>query len=145
MNRLCQAVQSNNSRNPVKLLLLSSVACQNPDAEEQISFAQFCAIGLLRLLVPPHSENEKAVNCLRAMKNSNIEWAAIRPDSLIEEDEVSPYSIHISPIRSLFTPGKTSRINVAHLMMQLITDTGTWSKWKGHMPVIYNEMTATAR
>ena len=31
--------------------------------------------------------------------------------------------------------------NVAHFMVQLITDNGTWSKWKGHMPVIYNGVT----
>ena len=31
--------------------------------------------------------------------------------------------------------------NVAHFMVQLITDNGTWSKWKGDMPVIYNDVT----
>ena len=144
VHRLCQAVQTNNPSNPVKLLLMSSVGCRNSDAEEKISFAQLCVIGLLRLLVPPHSDNEKAANYLRTMigqNNSHIEWTAIRPDDLIENDEVSSYSILVSPTRSIFNAGKTSRINVAHFMVQLITDTGTWSKWKGHMPVIYNDVT----
>ena len=144
VQRLCQAVQTNNPSNPVKLLLMSSVGCRNSDAEEKISFAQLCVIGLIRLLAPPHSDNEKAANYLRTMIGQNhsyIEWAAIRPDDLIENDEVSPYSTHVSPIRSIFNAGKTSRINVAHFMVQLITDTGTWSKWKGHMPVIYNDVT----
>jgi len=144
VHRLCQAVQTNNPSNPVKLLLMSSVGCRNSDAEEKISFAQLCVIGLLRLLVPPHSDNEKAANYLRTMIGQNhsyIESAAIRPDDLIEDDEVTPYSIHSFPIRSIFNAGKTSRINVAHFMVQLITDTGTWSKWKGHMPVIYNDVT----
>ena len=144
VQRLCQAVQVNSPSNPVKLLLMSSVGCRNSDAEEKISFAQLCVIGLLRLLVPPHSDNEKAANYLRTMigqNNSHIEWTAIRPDDLIENDEVSSYSILVSPTRSIFNAGKTSRINVAHFMVQLITDTGTWSKWKGRMPVIYNDVT----
>ena len=144
VQRLCQAVQVNSPSNPVKLLLMSSVGCRNSDAEEKISYAQLCVIGLLRLLVPPHSDNEKAANYLRTMigqNNSHIEWTAIRPDDLIENDEVSSYSILVSPTRSIFNAGKTSRINVAHFMVQLITDTGTWSKWKGHMPVIYNDVT----
>jgi putative NADH-flavin reductase len=146
VHRLCQAVQTNKPSAPIKLLLMSSVGCRNSDAEEKISFAQLFVIGLLRLLVPPHSDNEKAANYLRTMigqNNSHIEWAAIRPDDLIENDEVSAYSIHVSPIRSIFNAGKTSRINVAHFMVQLITDTGTWSKWKGRMPVIYNNGTGS--
>ncbi len=146
VHRLCQAVQTNKPSTPIKLLLMSSVGCRNSDAEEKISFAQLFVIGFLRLLVPPHSDNEKAANYLRTMigqNNSHIEWAAIRPDDLIENDEVSAYSIHVSPIRSIFNAGKTSRINVAHFMVQLITDTGTWSKWKGRMPVIYNNGTGS--
>jgi hypothetical protein len=48
-----------------------------------------------------------------------MEWVARRPDNLIENDEASLYSI-----RSIFNAGKTSRINVAHFMVQLIIDTG---------------------
>ena len=33
----------------------------------------------------------------------------------------------------------TSRINVAHFMADLITDSDTWNRWKGKMPVIYNK------
>lgn len=33
---------------------------------------------------------------------------------------------------------RTSRINVAHFMADLITDNDIWSNWKGKMPVIYN-------
>lgn len=33
----------------------------------------------------------------------------------------------------------TSRINVAHFMADLITDDDTWRRWKGRMPVIYDE------
>jgi hypothetical protein len=64
----------------------------------------------------------------------------VRPDSLIDRDEVTEVEVHPSPIRSaIFEPGSTSRINVAHLMARLITDKDTWDQWKGQMPVIYNK------
>ena len=72
--------------------------------------------------------------------NPHIEWVAVRPDNLINEENVTEYSLHTSPIRSaLFNPGKTSRINVGHFMTRLITDDIIWNKWKGQMPVIYND------
>ncbi len=68
-----------------------------------------------------------------------VEWVAVRPDGLIDEKNISPYEIHPSPTRSaIFNAGKTSRINVAHFMTDLIMDNQTWNQWKGQMPVIYN-------
>ena len=68
-----------------------------------------------------------------------IEWTAVRPDSLIDEDNVTEYEVHPSQIRSaIFDAGRTSRINVGHFMADLITDDNIWNKWKGQMPVIYN-------
>jgi L-rhamnose mutarotase len=100
-------------------------------------------IALLRLLLPPHPDNEKAADFLRVnigQRNPYIEWCAVRPDTLINEENVTGYSLHISPTRSaLFNPGKTSRINVGHFMARLILDDDIWNKWKGQMPVIYNE------
>ena len=141
IHRLCQAVQSNNPAEPVKLLLMSSVGCRNYDLQEKVSFAQSSVIALLRLLIPPHSDNEKAANYLRTMigqNHSHIEWTVVRPDTLTEDDTVSSYTVHASPNRSIFNAGKTSRINVAHFMVKLITDSVTWSDWNGQMPVIYN-------
>ena len=59
---------------------------------------------------------------------------------MIDESDVTEYEVHPSPIRSaIFDAGITSRINVGHFMAELITDSDTWSKWKGQMPVIYNK------
>ena len=72
--------------------------------------------------------------------NQFIEWAAVRPDGLIDDDNVTDYEIHPSPIRSaIFDAGKISRINVGHFMSSLISDDELWNKWKGQMPVIYNK------
>lgn len=64
----------------------------------------------------------------------------VRPDNLIDDSSVSPCTVYASPTRSaIFNPATTSRINVAHFMTDLITDSAIWAEWKGQMPVIYNK------
>ena len=141
--RLCNAIKANKPERPVKYVLMNTTGNRNRDLNEPISLAQKCVIGLLRLLLPPHVDNEKAADYLRTQVGQNnhfIEWTAVRPDGLIDEDAVTEYEIHHSPIRSaIFNAGKTSRINVGNFMASLISDSDLWSKWKGQMPVIYNK------
>lgn len=140
--RLCNAIKTNKSEKPTRYVLMNTTGNSNRDLHEPISFGQRCVIGLLRLLLPPHVDNEKAADYLRTIIGQNdreVEWVAARPDSLIDEDNVTEYEVHPSPIRSaIFNSGRTSRINVGHFMADLITDDNTWNKWKGQMPVIYN-------
>jgi hypothetical protein len=144
--RLCSAIKANKAQTPVKFVLMNTTGNSNRDLQERISFGQACVIGLLRLLLPPHVDNEEAADYLRTQigpDNGTIEWAAVRPDGLINEGEVTEYEVHASPIRSaIFDPGKTSRINVGHFMADLMTDNDTWNRWKGQMPVIYNRATS---
>ncbi len=141
--RLCDAIRANGTDGPTKFVLMNTTGNSNRDLDEPISFAHKCVIGLLRLLLPPHVDNEQAADYLRTTIGQNqgwIEWAAVRPDGLINEKQASPYEVHPSPIRSaIFDAGKTSRINVGHFMAELITNEETWSKWKGQMPVVYNK------
>ena len=140
--RLCNAIKTNKSEKPTKYVLMNTTGNSNRDLHEPISFGQRCVIGLLRLLLPPHVDNEKAADYLRTNIGQNdrvVEWVAVRPDSLIDEDNVTEYEVLPSPIKSaIFDSGRTSRINVGHFMTDLITEDNTWNKWKGQMPVIYN-------
>lgn len=141
--RLCEAIRVNRPEKPTKFVLMNTTGNRNRDLNEPISFAQKSVLGLLRLLLPPQADNEQAADYLRSKIGQNdalIEWAAVRPDGLINEDEVTDYEVHPSPIRSaVFDPGKTSRINVGHFMADLITEDDLWQKWQGQMPVIYNK------
>ncbi len=141
--RLCNAIESNNPKRPVKFLLMNTTGNRNRDISEEISFSQKFVIWLLRILLPPHVDNEKAADYLRleiGQNNEVIEWTAVRPDSLIDKNKATEYEIHPSPTRSaIFDAGITSRVNVGHFMMELITDHKIWKKWKGQMPVIYNK------
>jgi hypothetical protein len=125
---------------------MNTTGNSNRDLNERISFGQKCVIGLLRLLLPPHVDNEKAADYLRTNVGQNdtqIEWTAVRPDGLIDDTEVTDYKIFVSPIRSaIFDAGTTSRINVAHFMAKLINTDNTWNMWQGKMPVIYNSTSA---
>jgi NAD(P)H-binding len=135
--------EANKSDKPTKFVLMNTAGNTNRDLHEPISFSQQCVMGLIRLLLPPHVDNEEAADYLRTkigQNNEAIEWAAVRPDNLIDEDRVTKYEVYASPTRSaIFDAGVTSRINVAHFMADLITDDDTWNKWKGQMPVIYNK------
>ena len=127
-------------------MLMNTTGNRNRDLNEPISFTEKFVVGLLRLLLPPHGDNEQAADYLRSKIGQNdklIEWAAVRPDNLIDEDEVTPYDVYPSPIRSaIFDAGQTSRINVGHFMAELITEDDIWQTWQGQMPVIYNKVSA---
>lgn len=110
---------------------------------ENLTIIRASVTGMLHVLLPPHADNEQAADHLRlhiGTNNPSVEWVVVRPDTLIDQENVTGYNIHASPVRSaLFDPGKTSRINVAHFMARLMNGEELWEAWKGQMPVIYNE------
>ncbi|QDU77725.1 NmrA-like family protein [Bremerella volcania] len=142
VRRLCQAVERTKPENRVRFVLMNTAGNQNRDLDEPATFANQCVVGLLRFAVPPHADNEQASDVLRQEigKNSpSLSWVVVRPDSLVDQAEVTPYELHPSPTRDpIFNAGTTSRINVAHFMAELIMDRAVWGKWVGQMPVIYN-------
>jgi nucleoside-diphosphate-sugar epimerase len=143
--RLCMAIKASNSAAPIKYVLMNTVANRNRDLNEPIPFAQKMVIRLLRLFLPPHPDNEQAAEYLRTAIGQNdkdIEWVAVRPSSLIDEEQTSEIEVYSSPTRSIFKDGQISRINVGHFMADLITNDELWQQWKGQMPVIYNKGTA---
>ncbi len=153
--RLCEAViathTASQSETPVKFVLMNTTGNRNQDLQEKVSTAHSIVVNLLRLLLPPHPDNEQAAEYLRTQidRNTNvIEWVAVRPDGLINEESSSEYELYASPTRDpIFNAGKTSRNNVAHFMAQLIVDdtlddtldNNLWQKWCWQMPVIYNK------
>ncbi len=142
VQRLCHAIEATTPDAPVKFILMNTTGNQNTQAGEKVSIPQKLVVGLIRFLLPPHVDNEEAARYLQTTfgcKQKMIEWVAVRPDSLINEESVTVYDTYASPIRSaIFDAGKTSRINVAHFMSQLVINNNIWDKWKNQMPVIYN-------
>jgi len=142
VRRICDAIEKTIPDAPVKFILMNTTGNKNKLAGETVSLAQSVVVGLIRQLLPPHADNEIAAAYLQSNFGTNqkvIEWTAVRPDSLIDEESVTEYYVHPSPIRSaIFDAGKTSRVNVAYFMSQLIINDSAWEKWKYQMPVVYN-------
>ena len=138
----CQAIRKMAPQKPIKVILMNTSGNRNRDLEEPISPGERLVISLLRLLVPPHSDNEQAAEYLRVNVGRNdpaIKWVVVRPDTLIDDSQVTEYQAYISPIRSpIFNAGKTSRINVGNFMARLLSDPVLWNEWESQMPVLYN-------
>jgi hypothetical protein len=143
MQLVCNAIIENNPQQKIKVVLMNTTGNRNRDLKERISFGEKVLVGIIRMLLPPHADNEQAADYLRVQigqEHSLISWAAVRPDNLIDADNISEYNLHPSPTRSaIFNAGKTSRINVGHFMAELVTNHTLWNKWKGQMPVLYND------
>ncbi|MCA9001205.1 MAG: SDR family oxidoreductase [Planctomycetes bacterium] len=142
VRRLTQATIARRPESPVRFVLMNTTGNRNRDLQEPASLANRAVIGLLRTFLPPHADNEQAADYLRTQvgqSHPSVEWAAVRPDGLINAEQVTPYDLHPSPTRDpIFDAGQTSRINVASFMADLATDDALWAEWKGRMPVIYN-------
>lgn len=127
----------------VKMILMNTTGNSNRDIPEIPPLSQRIVVSMLRVLLPPHVDNEQAADFLRTNIGQNhqfIEWSAVRPDSLTDDAEVTKYKTHPSPTRNaIFDAGATSRINVANFMANLATDSDLWNLWRGKMPVIYND------
>lgn len=125
-----------------KLILMSTTAYTNKKQGEENTFGEKLVFSLLEIILPPHKDNILAGDHLvYGMGSSDmVEWVAVRPDSLFDDENESAYEIHESKIRSpIFNAGKTSRINVSHFMAELMTNETLWQKWKYKTPVIYNK------
>ena len=142
IKNICKAIaESKNEK--VKLILLNTTGNMNKKIKENYSFGDRMVLSLLTLILPPQKDNVDAAKYLSNQlgeNNSKIEWITVRPDTLINEENESEYEIFESIKRSpVFDAGKTSRINVAHFMVELLLNKTLWEKWKFKMPVIYNK------
>jgi len=145
LRRIFQALEHLRPEQPVKYVLMNSTGVRNTELGEKHSFGEIVVIKLLRRVLPPHADNEDAALFLRKQvgnHNSRMQWVIVRPDGLTDETDVSDYVEKPLPVCSpIFDNGKTSRINVSHFMMRLLTDSETWQLWVGQSPVLYNRGT----
>ena len=141
IKNICNAIERGNKKK-VKLILMSTTGNMDRRIKENYSIKDKVVVSLLKLILPPHKDNIEAATYLADVigeNNSKIDWIAVRPDALINEENVCEYEIIQSPKRSpVFDSGRTSRINVAHFMVELLKNNELWNEWKFRMPVIYN-------
>jgi len=140
--KVVDTIDEINKNKAVKIILMNTTACINKLQNERFKTSENYVMKIMSFLLPPQRDNESAIGYLIytvGINNKHIEWIAVRPDTLINEVEVSEYTVHPSPVRSpIFDAGKTSRINVADFMVSLLKDDELWQKWRYKTPVIYN-------
>jgi len=126
---------------PTKMILMGSNGVANPDGSDDVRpLGERIVISLLRVLLPPHKDNEEAAEYFSktiGQSSNTVEWVVVRPDDLIDGD-VSEYKVYTKPYGSLFGGGETSRSNVAAFMSELILDDKIWMQWKYQMPMPQN-------
>ena len=149
VRRVCASLRRVRPSEKVRFVLMNTTGNRNRDLDEPQTLFGRVMLMLLRIFLPPHPDNEQAADYLRVEvgpRDELIEWVAVRPDTLIDEDAPSPWSVHPSPTRDpLLNAGKTSRVNVGAFMASLVTEDELWATWKGRMPVLYNaDQAATA-
>ncbi len=139
IKKITEAIEENRK---MKIILMSTTAYTNKKNGEINTIGEKIVFSVLKVLLPPHKDNVKAADFLIGnigKENEQIEWIAVRPDTLINEEIVSKYEVFETLMRSpIFDSGETSRINVSHFMAELLIDEELWNKWKYKMPVIYN-------
>jgi nucleoside-diphosphate-sugar epimerase len=137
--RVCRAAKAAEPATPIRFVLMSSVSVNRPArADTRRGPFERAFLALLRAVVPPAKDNQRAADFLcRAVGSSDrwLRWVAVRPDALVEGD-VSEYALHDGLVDGLFKPGRTRMANVAHFMCELVTDRRVWSEWEGKMPVV---------
>ncbi|MEM6483661.1 MAG: NAD(P)-binding oxidoreductase [Pseudomonadota bacterium] len=143
IQKISGAIQTLKPDRKIKIVLMNTTGNSNRDIPEVPPLSQRIVVSIVRVLVPPHADNEQVADFLRCnigQDDQFIKWVVVRPDGLTNEDSVTQYSVHPSPTRNvIFDAGSTSRINVANFMVDLASDPDLWGQWKGKMPVIYNE------
>jgi nucleoside-diphosphate-sugar epimerase len=143
--RLCRGIEALQPAKPVKFILMSSVSVNHPGGlDTRREMFERAIVWILRSLLPPAKDNQQAADLLYGnigMTNPFVQWAAVRPDTLLEGD-ISEYTLHEGLVSSLFAPDSTNMANVAHFMCELVTNPKAWDDWKGKLPVIVNATTS---
>lgn len=139
VRRVRDAVQARPPADPVRLILMSSVSVNLPDrADSRRGSAERAYLAALRAVLPPARDNQRAADVLLrevGPDDPHLQWVAVRPDTLVEGDD-APFTLHETPVASIWRPDRTRMSQVAHVICDLVTDDGAWQQWRGRMPVL---------
>jgi nucleoside-diphosphate-sugar epimerase len=148
VQKLIEAIQKSAAKK--KFILMGSDGVANPaGTDDSRSFAERTILTMIRYLIPPHGDNERAAAYLHGLdrenenENASIEWIVVRPTDLIDGD-AGQYTLYSKPQGSLFGSGAATRANVAKSMVDLLTDEKLWEQWKYHMPVLHDAKVETS-
>lgn len=138
-----------------RFILMSSDGVVFSPTDRSRTYAERIILTLLRILLPPHADNEDAAAYLAAnhphnpTRTSNLEWVVIRPTNLVQDLAPSkspggtsthgriPYQVYPRPPGTLFQDSQVSRNAVAQFMVDLIESDSLWNTHRFQMPVVH--------
>lgn len=138
------AAGASERREPLRVILMSSVSV-NPVGrrEERRTRLERIVLAILRTIVPPAGDNQRAADLIAAASRdagSNAVGVVVRPDTLAE-GAATPYEVHETLVASLFRARTTRMANVARFLADLALDDDVWARRRGTMPVIVDAET----
>jgi putative NADH-flavin reductase len=120
-----------------KFLLMGSDGVAQKGVDPKRKFGERTVLFLLRHLLPPHVDNEKAAAFLLNADKNDLDWVIVRPTNLVDAEEASgKYTISEKAEASLFGDTFISRNDVGHFFVELMTTEETYTKYQHKMPVI---------
>ncbi|CAJ1932515.1 unnamed protein product [Cylindrotheca closterium] len=120
-----------------KFLLMGSDGVAHKGVDPKRKLGERAIIFMLRYLIPPHADNEKAAAYLLGPDGKKLDWVIVRPTNLVDAEEASgKYTISEKAEVSLFGDTSISRNDVAHFFVELMTKEETYSKYQHKMPVV---------
>lgn len=151
VKRLHESIEANHSegvedtakeekaKDKTKFILMGTVAVSNPSGgDDKRTFGERVILLLLRHLLPPHRDNETAAEYIFSVNSPNVEWAVVRPTTLIDGPSTK-YELFDKPQDSLFGGnGVATRANVAKSMVDMLLTDKLWEEWKFKWPVIHD-------
>ena len=120
---------------------MASEGVPNPNGQDDKRvFLDRAILALLRILVPPHPDNESAAVVLHSLgiNHDKVEWVVIRPTDLIDGPPTGKFELFAKPTGPLFGAGVVKRSHVAQCMVEFILEPEKWVQYKYTMPVIHD-------
>lgn len=137
--RVCEAAEELRPDGPSRFVLMTSVSVNRPRrADSRRGAGERAYMWVMRGLVPPARDNQRAADLLAGGRCRSLEWVVVRPDSLIDGDRTE-YHVHEGIVASLFRPDTSRFVDIAHFIADLVTDEAVWRRWRGAMPVIVSD------
>ena len=136
--KVVDTVRAVKPETPVKFVVMGSNGIPVDGEVYPIGFRLLTP--LLRLLLPPHVDNEATSEYVRSIPATDpyVQWVVVRPDTLTDDTKVTPYEwIPAMDYDPVFDSSDISRINVAHAMAQLASNEGgAFTTWRGKSPAL---------
>ena len=126
---------------PARLIWMNTTGCEHPDGNDvKRGIFERGIIRTLAATLIPFQDNIKTLRYFHSLGTSNasVEWCVVRPDDLIETNEITEYRVQDNTERGIFNAFKTNISNVANFMAELATNQELFERHRGKFPVVYN-------